>query len=66
VPFSAPVAMPLRIYLGQAQWWEPVLSLGILIVTCAAAIWVGSRIYRNSLLRMGARVKLGQALRSDG
>ncbi|KHK97611.1 sodium ABC transporter permease [Microbacterium mangrovi] len=62
VPFSAPVAMPLRIYLGQAQGWEPILSLGILIATCAGAIWVGSRIYRNSLLRMGARVKLREAL----
>jgi ABC-2 type transport system permease protein len=62
VPFSAPVAMPLRIYLGQAQWWEPVLALVILIATCAGAIWVGARIYRNSLLRMGARVKLGDAL----
>jgi ABC-2 type transport system permease protein len=64
VPFSAPVAMPLRLYLGDAQWWEPVVSLVILVVTCAAAIWVGSRIYRNSLLRMGARVKLGEALSS--
>jgi len=62
VPFSAPVAMPLRIYLGQVQWWEPALSLVILVATCVAAIWVGSRIYRNSLLRMGARVKLSEAL----
>jgi ABC-2 type transport system permease protein len=63
IPFSAPVAMPLRLYLGTAQWWEPLLSLLILIATCVAAIWLGSRIYRNSLLRMGARVKLGEALR---
>lgn len=62
VPFSAPVAMPLRIYLGDAQGWEPVLSLVILVATCAAAIRIGSRIYRNSLLRMGARVKLAEAL----
>ncbi|MEU1971378.1 ABC transporter permease [Microbacterium sp. NPDC019599] len=62
VPFSAPVAMPLRIYLGQVAWWEPVLSLVILIATCLAAILVGSRVYENSLLRMGARVKLREAL----
>jgi ABC-2 type transport system permease protein len=63
VPFSAPVAMPLRLYLGQAQWWEPLISLAVLVATCAGAIWVGARIYRNSLLRMGARVKLAEALR---
>ncbi|MGP3533733.1 ABC transporter permease [Microbacterium sp. RD1] len=63
VPFSAPVGMPLRLYLGTAQWWEPVVSLILLIATCVAAIWVGARIYRNSLLRMGARVKLAEALR---
>jgi ABC-2 type transport system permease protein len=62
VPFSAPVAMPLRVFAGEAQWWEPLLSLAVLVVTCAGAIWVGARIYRNSLLRMGARVRLGEAL----
>jgi ABC-2 type transport system permease protein len=37
--------------------------LGILAVTCVGAIWVGAKIYENSLLRMGARVKLSEALR---
>jgi ABC-2 type transport system permease protein len=62
VPFSAPVAMPLRLYLGEALWWEPLVSLVVLVVTCAAAILVGARIYSGSLLRMGARVKLTEAL----
>jgi ABC-2 type transport system permease protein len=63
VPFSAPVGMPMRLFLGQAEWWEPLLSLAILFVTCIAAIIVGAKIYDNSLLRMGARVKLLDALR---
>lgn len=62
VPFSAPVGMPLRIFLGDALWWEPLLSLAILIATCIGAILVGAKIYENSLLRMGARVKLRDAL----
>jgi ABC-2 type transport system permease protein len=64
VPFSAPVGMPMRLFLGEAQWWEPLLSLAILIATCAGAIYLGARIYENSILRMGARVKLSEALRS--
>lgn len=62
VPFSAPVGMPVRLFLGQAQWWEPIVSLAILLVTCVLAIWVGAKIYENSILRMGGRVKLGEAL----
>ncbi|MDQ1082023.1 MULTISPECIES: ABC transporter permease [Microbacterium] len=63
VPFSAPVGMPLRMYIGDARWWEPVLSLLVLLAACVLAIGLAARIYRNSLLRMGARVKLAEALR---
>ena len=63
VPFSAPVGMPMRLFVGEAQWWEALLSLAILIASCVGAIWVAAKIYENSLLRMGARVKLGEALR---
>lgn len=63
VPFSAPVGMPLRLFLGDALWWEPVVSLAILVVACVAVIAIGARMYENSLLRLGQRVKLGEALR---
>jgi ABC-2 type transport system permease protein len=63
VPFSAPIGMPMRMFLGDALWWEPLLSLAILLVTCVLAILLGAKIYQNSLLRMGARVKLAEALR---
>ena len=39
------------------------ISLVILIATCVGAILVGAKIYQNSILRMGARVKLAEALR---
>ena len=38
VPFSAPVGMPMRLFLGDAEWWEPLVSLAILIVTALALI----------------------------
>lgn len=62
VPFSAPVGMPVRLFLGDAAWWEPLLSLAILLVTTLAVIALGARIYDNSLLRLGARVPLLEAL----
>ncbi|KQM81008.1 ABC transporter permease [Agromyces sp. Leaf222] len=63
IPFSAPVGMPMRVFLGTAEWWEPFVSLLILLATTAAAVLVGERMYRNSLLKTGTRVKLGDALR---
>jgi ABC-2 type transport system permease protein len=62
VPFSAPVGMPVRIHLGEVQWWEPFASLFLLLATCVAAIAAGARIYQYSILRMGPRVKLSEAL----
>ncbi|MBG6055070.1 ABC-2 type transport system permease protein [Salinibacterium sp. CAN_S4] len=63
VPFSAPVGMPMRIFLGTAEWWEPVLSLGILVAATVGFVALGSRIYANGLLRMGPRMKLSEALK---
>lgn len=63
IPFSAPVGMPMRMYLGTAEWWEPILSLGVLAASIALVLWIAARIYENSILRTGARVKLGEALK---
>ena len=62
VPFSAPVGMPMRVFLGATQWWEPLLSLVILVVTTVLVVGLGSRMYSNGLLKMGPRVKLKEAL----
>jgi ABC-2 type transport system permease protein len=63
VPFSAPVGMPMRLFLGTAAWWEPLLSLLILLATTVVAVLIGSRIYSNSLLRTGAKISIKEALR---
>ena len=62
VPFSAPVAMPLRVYLQDAAWWEPPLSLAILVTTTLLVIALGARIYENALLKLGSRVPWREAL----
>jgi ABC-2 type transport system permease protein len=65
VPFSAPVAMPVRLFFGEALWWEPLVSLVLLVVATGAVMLVASKIYTNSLLRMGSRVSLREALRAS-
>ena len=62
VPFSAPVGMPVRLFLGEAAWWEPLLSLVLLGVSAAAVVAGGARIYERALLRTGPRVRLREVL----
>ncbi|GAA3598887.1 ABC transporter permease [Klugiella xanthotipulae] len=62
VPFSAPVGMPVRLFVGGVQWWEPLVSLAILVLSTLVVIALGSRIYQGSLLRTSGRVKLAEAL----
>ncbi|GAB3399692.1 ABC transporter permease [Schumannella luteola] len=63
VPFSAAIGMPLRLFLGDAQWWEPLIALVVLIASTLVVLAIGSRIYENSLLKLGARVEWKDALR---
>ena len=62
VPFSAPVGMPLRLFLGTAAWWEPLVSLAILTLTTVLIVMLGARIYERTLLKLGARVGWREAL----
>ncbi|MDO4920019.1 ABC transporter permease [Kocuria sp.] len=63
IPFSAPVAVPLRIFLQQGQWWEHVGSLLVLLAATALAIWLAATIYERSILRTGRALKWREALR---
>ncbi|NLE97368.1 MAG: ABC transporter permease [Propionibacterium sp.] len=65
IPFSAPVAVPMRVFTGQHEVWEPFLSLGILLATTGAIIWLAARIYENALLRTGKPVKWKDAIKSE-
>lgn len=62
VPFSAAVGMPVRLFLGTAEWWEPLLSLVILAGSALVVTAIGARIYSRSVLRTGRRVTLSEAL----
>ena len=64
VPFSAPVAVPMRVYLQTQEWWEPYLSLAILIAFTVLVIGFAARVYERSLLKTGAMVKWRDALKA--
>jgi ABC-2 type transport system permease protein len=64
VPFSAPVAMPVRMVLeGGVPVWQPLTALALLAVCAVAVVLVAARLYEGSLLRTGGTTSLGQAWR---
>ena len=63
VPFCAPVAVPLRVFLGQGQAWEHVLSAALLVVATAAAVWFAAHVYERSILRTGKALRWREAVR---
>ncbi|WBL19324.1 ABC transporter permease [Citricoccus sp. NR2] len=63
IPFSAPVAVPMRVYLDSSAMWENIVAVGIVAVTAVLAIMLASLIYERSVLKMGAAVKWSQALK---
>jgi len=63
LPFSAPIAMPLRLTVIPLSPTEVALSLLSLVVGCWVAMWVAARIYRTGLLMYGKRPTLGEMVR---
>ncbi|MEV6622219.1 ABC transporter permease [Amycolatopsis sp. NPDC051106] len=63
IPLFSPILMPARIATGAAAGWEIALSLGLTAALVALLTWLGGKIYGNSVLRIGSRIKLSEALR---
>lgn len=61
VPFSSGVAMPVRLFTGDAAAWEAPIALLILAATAAAALLVAAKIYSGSLLQTRGKVALSSA-----
>jgi ABC-2 type transport system permease protein len=60
-PLSAPTMMPVRLVEGDAQAWEAAVSALLVLLAAAAAVRVGERLYRASLLRTRSRTSVRQA-----
>ncbi|GAB4455498.1 MAG: ABC transporter permease [Anaerolineae bacterium] len=62
IPFTAPVAMLFRLPLAAIPTWQFVLSLAILVVSTAFAVWVSARVFRLGMLMYGKRLRLRDIL----
>jgi ABC-2 type transport system permease protein len=65
LPPTAPIAMPVLYAAGDVPVWQVAVSA---VLTAAGVVWmarVAARIYANSILRSGPRIKLSQAIRES-
>ena len=63
VPFTAPVAMLVRIVTQTPPFWQIALSLLIGFSSVILVMWFASRIYRVGMLMYGKRASLPEAIR---
>lgn len=63
VPFSSPVLMPMRYLLGGAGAVDVAVSIGLLALAIAGAVWIAARIYRVGILSHGKRPSLRELSR---
>jgi len=62
-PFSAPVAMLVRIVTQTPPLWQIALSLLIGFSSVLVIMWVASRVYRIGMLMYGKRASIPEAVR---
>jgi ABC-2 type transport system permease protein len=63
LPISAPIAMPTRIAMGIAPWWEPVIAAGVTVASIAGLVVLGGRVYAAAVLHSGPTLKLREVER---
>jgi ABC-2 type transport system permease protein len=63
VPPFAPVLMPVRIAGGDVPFWQVGLALALTVAAIGGLTWLAGRIYANSAMRIGTRVRFMEAFR---
>ncbi len=63
IPFTAPIAMPVRWATGSVGLSELVASLVLLALGIVAVTWIAARIYRVGILMTGKRPNVKELVR---
>ena len=56
IPFFSPIVMMARIpFMAPDQYWQIAVSMGLMIVTFLAFVWMAAKIYRTGILMYGKK-----------
>jgi len=64
IPPFAPILMPARMATGDAQAWRVLVAVVPTLAAIAGMNALAARIYSNSVLRIGSRVRMLDAWQS--
>ncbi|MCP3741614.1 ABC transporter permease [Rossellomorea sp. BNER] len=53
IPFFTPMVMFLRVGMLNIAAWEPILGMGVLLLSILVLGWFGARVYRGGVLMYG-------------
>ncbi|WP_370420629.1 ABC transporter permease [Streptomyces sp. QH1-20] len=62
-PFSG-LLMPLEVSVHEVTIWQQLFAAALMLLATAVAAWVAGRVYRRSVLHVGATLRWRQALAS--
>jgi ABC-2 type transport system permease protein len=60
-PLTAPIALPLRATFTTVPSWQIILTLSLLCLMAAFALWLSGKFFRLGMLRYGKRVRFREA-----
>jgi ABC-2 type transport system permease protein len=63
IPVTAPMAMPFRVAMGAATWWDLAIALVLTLASIWGLVVLGGRIYTRAILNTGASLTLRDAWR---
>lgn len=63
IPFTAPIAMPVRWAASEVPLGQLMLSMALLVATLLGITWVAARVYRVGILMYGKRPTIPELVR---
>ena len=66
MPPLSPLVMPIRASLSDVPVWQMLLSISLVVAATYLLIRLAGRIYKGSILKIGAKVRFRDAWKAAG
>ncbi len=65
IPFTAPVALTTRISFSTVPAWQLILSISLIWLMAAGALWLAGRAFRLGMMRYGKKVSFRELFHKE-
>jgi ABC-2 type transport system permease protein len=63
IPLTSPLVMPMRVVATDIPLWEIAASIGVLVLSVLAVLWIAGKIYRVGILSTGKKPTFAEMIR---